>query len=197
MPVVALKTSYVAREGQPVIRAVNTEIFSLRYFMACMACNFCNDQCCSHGVDVDVANMKRLRALGPEFERFVGVSPEEWFTDVEIPDPEFPSGANVRTQVKDGACVFLNRRTRGCKIHAWCLEKSVDYHTLKPMVSILFPATFDYGVLSASSEVKDGSLVCSGEGESVYDGVRDEIAYFFGSALVAELDVLKSEALRA
>src|SRR5689334_3839114 len=110
MPVVTLNREYAAREGQPIIRAVDTEIFLLRYFMACMACGFCNDQCCSYGVDVDVGNMKRLRALGPAFEKFVGVPSEEWFTETVIADPEFPSGANVRTQVKDGACVFLNRK---------------------------------------------------------------------------------------
>jgi hypothetical protein len=197
MPVVTLSKDYRARNGAPVLRAVHTEIFSLRYFMRCMACNFCSDQCCTYGVDIDVGNVARLRALGPDFERFVGVPAKDWFTDTEVADAEFPSGAHVRTRTRDGACVFLSRAGRGCKIHAWCLEKSIDYHSLKPMVSILFPATFDFGVLGASSEVKDGSLVCAGEGSTVYDGVREEISYFFGAELVAELDRLRSNTLRA
>ena len=34
-------------------------------------------------------------------------------------------------------------------IHRFCLEEGLDYHTLKPMVSILFPLTFEHGVLDA------------------------------------------------
>ena len=49
----------------------------------------------------------------------------------------------MRTQVKDGRCVFLNRQARGCKVHSYCLDKGLDYHLLKPLVSILFPVTFD------------------------------------------------------
>ena len=197
MAVVTLAREYPSIHGSPIIRAVDTEIFSLRYFMACMSCNFCGDQCCSYGVDIDMDNVRRLQAMGPEFEKFVGSPASAWFTDAEITDAEFPSGTHLRTQTKNGACIFLNRERRGCKIHAWCLDKAIDYHTLKPMVSILFPATFDYGVLGPSSEVKDKSLVCAGEGESVYDGVRAEIAYYFGDALIAELDGLKSDALCA
>jgi hypothetical protein len=63
------------------------------------------------------------------------------------------------------------------------------------MVSILFPLTFNYGRLEPSSEVLDKSLVCAGEGPSLYDGVREELAYYFGDGLIAELDALKSDAL--
>jgi hypothetical protein len=60
------------------------------------------------------------------------------------------------------------------------------------MVSILFPLTFNYGRLEPSSEVIDKSLVCAGDGPSVYEGGRGELAYYFGQGLVEELDALKS-----
>ena len=62
----------------------------------------------------------------------------------------------------------------------------------KPMVSVLFPVTFEQGVLTASGEAADGSLVCSGSGPSLYDGARDELRYYFGPGLIAELEELRS-----
>ncbi len=186
--VIDLKAEYPCKMGGPVLREVDTNIFALRYFMNCMGCGFCNDICCSFGVDVDLENVARLKAMPEAFKTFIGVPESEWFTDEVISDPEFPSGQHVRTKVRDGRCVFLNRQARGCKVHSWCLDNGIDYHLLKPMVSILFPVTFDYGVLNPSNEVADGSLACYGEGPTAYDGARDELLYYFGSELVAELD---------
>ena len=65
--------------------------------------------------------------------------------------------------------------------------------SLKPLVSILFPVTFEHGVLMPSTELIDGTLVCGGAGDTLYEGARDELAHFFGSGLVAELDALAAE----
>ncbi len=188
MTVVPLSTDYACKMGGPILRSVDTRIFSLRYFMACMDCSFCHDICCSYGVDVDLENVARLKAAPQAFKDYIGVPESEWFTDDVTLDPEFPGGRHVRTRVRDGRCVFLNRQARGCKVHSWCLDNGVDYHLLKPMVSILFPVTFDYGVLNPSNEVVDGSLACYGEGPTCYEGAREELRYYFGDALVSELD---------
>jgi hypothetical protein len=187
MSTLALGRGYSSIFGAPVIRAVNSDIFTLRYFTHCMACGFCADQCCNHGVDIDKANMERLLALGPEFETFAGVPQSGWFTPELVEDAEFPSGTHGRTRTVGGKCVFAGRE-RGCKIHAYCLEKGLNYHLYKPMVSILFPLTFERGVLQPSSEVLDGSLICAGGGPTVYEGVRGEVEYYFGVELVAALD---------
>jgi hypothetical protein len=191
--VVALKGEYACKMGGPVLRAVDRRIFSLRYFMNCMGCGFCNDICCSFGVDVDLENVARLKAMPQDFKDFIGVPESEWFTSEIISDPEFPSGRHVRTQVRDGRCVFLNRQARGCKVHSYCLDKGIDYHLVKPMVSILFPVTFDYGVLNPSNEVVDKSLICEGEGPTCYEGSRAELLYYFGPGLIAELDALSHD----
>jgi hypothetical protein len=52
--------------------------------------------------------------------------------------------------------------------------------------------TFEQGVLTASGEAVDGSLVCAGQGPSLYEGARSELGYYFGTGLVAELDQLKA-----
>lgn len=188
----ALSCAYPCRGGGPVLQAVERRIFSLRYFQNCMACGFCHDACCDHGVDIDVGNAARLKALPEDFHAAVGVPVSQWFTDEIVADPEFPGGHHLRTRVRDGGCVFLERAGRGCKIHAWCIEKGWDYHALKPLVSTLFPLTFEHGVLAASGEIADGTLVCAGEGPTAYRGARGELEYYFGAALVAELDRLEA-----
>jgi len=188
MSVIALGRDYPSIFAAPVIRAVDPAIFTLRYFTHCMACGFCGDQCCNYGVDIDAANMDRLRSLGAGFEVFAGTTSSEWFAAGMTLDAEFPSGEHGRTGAVDGKCVFADRKGRGCKIHAYCLENALDYHLYKPMVSILFPLTFEHGVLQPSSEVIDGSLICSGNGPTLFEGVRGELEYYFGAELVAALD---------
>jgi Fe-S-cluster containining protein len=106
------------------------------------------------------------------------------------PDREFPGGRQTRTRVEDGACVFRSRTARGCMLHSFALGVGLDYHEIKPMVCSLFPVTFDGGLLHPSNEIIDRSLQCIDDGPSLYQGVRDEIAFYFGAGLVAELDVL-------
>src|SRR5690349_17390528 len=125
---IALSRSYESVMGGPVLMAVDPAIFRLRYFTHCMACGFCNDACCDHGVDIDLANAERLKALPRDFHDRIGVPHQDWFTGAIIADPEFPGGAHVRTEVRDGVCIFRNRGARGCAIHAYCLEKGLDYH---------------------------------------------------------------------
>lgn len=187
---IALGRDHPSVFGAPVIRAVDPRIFTLRYFTRCMDCGFCRDACCDYGVDIDRDNMERLAGLGPAFEAFAGVPRTRWFTPDLTEDPEFPSGHHARTRSVDGKCIFAERTGRGCRIHAFCLKHGLDYHLYKPMVSILFPVTFEHGVLVPSPEAIDGSLVCGGEGPSLYEGVRGELRYYFGEAFAAELDKL-------
>jgi hypothetical protein len=190
--IVPLTRGYPSVWSRPVIRAIDTRIFRLHYFQRCLACGFCKDQCCRHGVDIDLENAERLFALGDDFQSYVGVPRSEWFSVQVVDDEEFPSGAHQRTRTREGYCVFHDAAGRGCKIHAWSLQNGVDYHALKPMVSTLFPLTFERAVLVPSNEVLDGTLVCAGEGSSLYDGVRDELIWFFGKEFARELDALKS-----
>jgi len=194
---IGLSREYSCAFGRPVIRAVDPAIFRYRYFTHCMACGFCADACCSYGVDIDVENVKRLKAMGPDFERFVGVPRAQWFTDEYDEDREFPGGASMRTNAIDGACIFLNRGRRGCKIHAYCLENGIDYHLLKPLVSVLFPITFEEGALVPSDEIHTNELVCAGEGPSLYDGVRGELVHYFGAEFVGELDAIRAGLIAA
>jgi hypothetical protein len=195
MSTVPLARTYPSIWGRPVIRSVDPRIFRLRYYRRCMSCRFCGDQCCENGVDVDRDNAIRLASLGDAFERYVGVPKDSWFAGDPTADDEFPSRFYLRTRVSGTHCVFHDAGTRGCKIHAWCLRQGLDHRTLKPMVSLLFPVTFEQGALVPSTEVLDESLVCSGSGDSLYDGARDEIRFFFGPSLLDELDDVQASVI--
>jgi Fe-S-cluster containining protein len=173
-----------------VIRQVDTAIFHRRYFGLCLACSFCGDACCQHGVDVAIVERDRILAHADALEPIVGVPREHWFTPVVVADADFPGGAATRTAVMNGGCVFLRRDARGCALHAFALERGEDYHAIKPMVSALFPVTFGEGTLFCSEELVDGSLVCAGKGPTAYEMARAELAHYFSAELVAELDAL-------
>lgn len=181
---------YSSRYGAPVLTQVDSVIFTARYFRHCMACAFCNDQCCYFGADVDTANVALILKHADELQARVGRAPREWFEPEIRRDPEYPGGEYTRTVAYENRCVFLQQGTRGCHLHSFSLEKNMDYHLLKPMDCCIFPITFDKGVLVASEEVDDKSLICVDRGDSLYAGVRGELEYYFGSAFVTELDLI-------
>jgi hypothetical protein len=157
-----------------------------------MQCGFCNDQCCSHGVDVDFRALSEIQRHAEALEGFTGIPRHEWFASEIERDETFPGGGAVRTRVRDGRCVFLNRTGRGCGIHAYCLDRGLDYHDLKPLVDCLFPVTYEDGTLVSSEEVDDDTLICLDTGPTLYRGARPELAYYFGEALVEALDAIEA-----
>ena len=191
-----LPAAFPSRYGAPVLTAVDTEIFRHRYFTDCMACGFCEDQCCSWGVDVDLVHVTNLTEHAASLEAYTGIPRGRWFRAGVLRDPEMPGGGSVRTRVSGGRCVFRNPQGRGCLIHSFALERGLDYHDLKPIVDCLFPLTFSGGTLTTTVEVDERSLICLDTGPTLYRGVRDELGYYFGAGLVETLDELESQGLR-
>lgn len=192
MPLASLSRPYVSRYGAPVLAQVETSIFVRRYFGACLACDFCADACCAHGVDVELTTAARILAAADDLEPHVGAARATWFTPEVARDAEFPGGGARRTTVVRGRCVFHNPHGRGCVLHAFCLETGRDYHELKPMVSALFPLTFADGVLCLADDMDDPArpLVCAGAGTTVYEAQRAEVVWYFGEAMARELDAI-------
>lgn len=177
-----------------MLHSVDPEIFRRRYFTHCLECTFCNDWCCQFGVDVDRHHADRILEHADELEAYLGIPRRRWFTAEREDDPEAPGGETWRTSVVDGACVFLNRQGRGCRLHAFCLERGIDHHELKSIVDGLFPLTFEEGVLGPALEAEANELVCLGTGPTLYRGIREEVRYYFGDELVAVLDAFEAGA---
>jgi hypothetical protein len=186
--VLDLPHPFASRYGAPVIHGVEAGVFLRRYFTHCLQCTFCHDWCCQFGVDVDLVHHARLMEHAAGLEAVTGVPRDQWFDPDPDPDPEMPGGGSHRARVWNGACVFLDRRGRGCHIHAYAAARGIDYHDLKSIIDCLFPLTFGDGVLYAAEEVDDGDLVCLDQGPTIYRGLRDEVRYYFGDACIAALD---------
>lgn len=197
-----LRRSYAALGGVPVLARVDPVIFVRRYFTRCLECTTCSDWCCSFGVDVDLENVRRLAAHADGIEAFTGIPRSEWLDGVTVEDADYPGGGNQRTRAVDGGCIFLDRGAwggRGCMLHRYALAKGLDYHEVKPLMSSLFPLSFESSddgapgcTLRAAGEVDDDELVCLDEGPTIYRGARAELLHYFGEALVAELDELEA-----
>lgn len=200
-----LSRPYPSRDGAPVISRIDPRMFSLRYFGECMNCTTCHDACCQFGVDIETRRIEALERYRPELETYLGVPRADWFRDDPddigiVPEPDYPGGAYTRTAVvslpvdrsphNDEGCVFLDPQDRGCRIHRFALERGIEVHAVKPMICLIFPLVFDHGLLFPAPEFEEDLLVCAGSGPTVYDAVRSELQYYFGSEFVAELDRL-------
>ena len=192
--IIPLARAYPARDDSPILTHVDTAIFFLSCFQPCMECGFCHDACCYYGTDVDLPNVHRIHERADEIEQVVGLGRNDWFEQEAHIDHDFPAGQFTLTRVEKGKCVFLKTSPRGCILHSFSLNEHMDYHKLKPMVCSLFPLTFENGLLRASDEVNDFTLICVGSGVTMYEGGRAELRYYFGDDFIAELDELVASA---
>ncbi|MBL8693629.1 MAG: hypothetical protein JNJ88_05980 [Planctomycetes bacterium] len=194
------------------IRSVDPAVFFRRMAPDCMAFS-CGeiaqgrihlDACCQYGADADLGERDRILEqhgrltplLDPERRA------EPWFLDEFTPDPEFPSGGSVRTNVVRGACIFLGHRSfagtwgaRGCALHGYALRQGLSPVRLKPHVCSLFPLTYAEGVLCFSADYQDYS--CSHAGSRAYRLQRAILEELFGAPLVAVLDRVETRLLEA
>lgn len=189
--VVDLGCDFVSILGGVKVRYIDVNIFKYLYYRNCMCCAHCNDECCSYGVDIDLENIERLLEYREQLSLFSGVPVSEWFVGDVVYDEEFAGGGYRRTGVVNGRCVFVSRDGRGCSIHAFCVALGIDFHYLKPVVSCLFPLTFDGMLLHPSDEVEDAELVCLDPCGSLYEGVRGDLRFYFGDDFIDVLDKLQ------
>lgn len=188
--IITLDKPYPSIHGAPVIDRIDTDIFTRTYFAHCMNCTFCGDSCCQYGVDVDIKNVARVMAVADKLEPFVGSTRDQWFEEYYESDQHFPGGQVTRTRVKEGACIFLNRKGRGCMLHSFALQEGMNFNDIKPLVSAIFPVTFDSGCLCPSDEILTNELICRDQGPSLYEGARSDLAHYFGAAFIKTLDDL-------
>jgi len=181
-----LSTTYYG--GGVAVSEVEESIFYLRYVAECYPCRAFHF-CCTFGVGVPAALVSVLHEhVG--LEVYMETSKSEWFD-------QFDAGSRVwRTQTKNGYCVFFNVNGGGCYIHRYCVSvKEMDYRMLKPVACCLFPLTVTDRTLRPADLLTCPSLeqslplsMCRRSRVSLYQGVRDDLRFYFGPSLVAELD---------
>lgn len=194
--VIRLKNSYTSIHGLPVIHSVDTDIFEMTYYMHCMDCTFCNDQCCEWGADIDMLNVNRILKHKHGLEEFTGIKADKWFDDtVKKWDHEYPGNDYTRTayEKEKGYCIFLDTKKRGCMLHSFALSNGMDFHELKPFFCSMFPVTYMEGVLLIPDEIDEKLTACLGEGPALYKGAREAIRFYFGDAIITELDEIEAD----
>jgi Fe-S-cluster containining protein len=151
----------------------------------------CKDICCSYGCSLDIAEIDRIMAYKDELQQRLGIDASKWFSTESVADVDYPSKYMRRANVYNGCCVFRNRSGRGCLLHSMALEKGIDPHLIKPMVCFLFPVTWDKGCLLAADFLDE--LPCCGQGEPLPDAVVNEIRYYLGDDVAAEIESLRNQ----
>ena len=188
--IIELNKEYSSCFKQPIINKIDTNIFIYKYYGDCFECDFCKDKCCNFGVDIDSFNAERLLISDLD----INVPKDKWFTNIFKHDIDFPNNSFTRTQTINNKCVFKDNN-RGCLIHKYCIENNIDFHILKPIVSCLFPITFNNGLLYPSEEFINNEFICSGNKKSLYQGVRNDLKYYFGNEFIEILDRIERDIL--
>jgi Fe-S-cluster containining protein len=180
-----------------VVERVDARIYHERYFAACMDCTFCHDWCCLEGAGVEAPVVEQILAHADALEAAIGIPRGSWFEPGFDADSDYPGGRYTSTRVVEGACVFLNRRGRGCLLHRFALDNGLDVQAIKPLACRAYPLWSDEGLLRPQRAARDGSLVCTGTGPTLYRATRGALAHQFGPDLITELDALEATALAA
>jgi Protein of unknown function (DUF3109) len=172
---------------------VNGSVFDTRYVPGSSTAH-CIGTCCKAGVKVDVAQRDQILAHADLIRRAMSPGQEHdtraWFEDTEIPDPDFPSGRCVGTQVRDHGCVFLDARRR-CVLQTVTIATAQPGFDLKPFFCSAFPITITNGALWIDEMCLDAPEGCcrpSPEGPlDVLDVCEIELRHTLGSDGLDEL----------
>ena len=187
---VLLDKKYYHLYNEMAISQIDTRIFTIKYNGFCMSCNLCTDNCCKYGTKVDNISFKNIMKNAKLLESVMKIPQKDWFANEFIADEHYPGSKYVRTNLNEQSCVFFNKKKENCYIHELCFNLQIDYHELKPVVCCLFPLEFSHETLKPAIEFEDDDVRCIGGTLSLYDGVKDEVAYYFGTELVEELNSL-------
>ncbi|CAN5801602.1 hypothetical protein BH11MYX2_BH11MYX2_08130 [soil metagenome] len=194
--------------AHPRFRNVDPAIFTQKLTADCMThdCKMVDrephlakfDACCQYGADVDLAERDAILARADQIRPLLNddVKHKPWFADEVEYDPDYPSGAVVRTAVHNGGCLFLSHEKRGCAIHRASIEQGWDFHGVKPAICRLFPLSYEEDAIVIADEFPEYSCAHV-DGPSLYRISRDAIAAIFGEDLIVALDAVEAQVLGA
>ena len=172
---------------------VNRSIVDTRYAPGSSPAH-CVGTCCQSGVKVDVAQRDQILAHADLIRQAMDPGQEHdaraWFEDTEVPDPDFPSGRCVGTQVRDDGCVFLDAARR-CVLQTVTIAAARRGFDLKPFFCSAFPITISNGSLWIDEMCLDAPEGCCrpspGGPLDVLDVCEVELRHTLGSDGLDEL----------
>lgn len=171
---------------------IDTLIFEQKFVPRCDL-ELCFGQCCDWGVYVDINFVEVIisnrydiiNSMDDEQPK----NPDNWFEKNFIKDEDFPSGFAVSTNVyerKNGTeqCIFKDKNNF-CSLQVSAMKRETHKWEIKPFHCILYPVTFDKGILSYDSEHSINLNYCGlnhpeNHSQSVFEAMTEEICYVFG-----------------
>jgi len=190
----------------PRFRSVWTSVFTRRLAPNCMTHNCTTvetkvqrfDVCCQYGCDVDLYERDAIESRHAEIRALLRpeVKDVPWFDAEEFVEADYPSGRVVRTEVHDGACIFLAHDHRGCALHRAALEHGWEVRSVKPAICRLFPLSYETDAIVVADEYLEYSCAHV-EGPTLYRITRDVLADVFGADLVVAMDAAEAQVLGA
>jgi hypothetical protein len=174
-------------------------IFTQKFVRACDVC-ICSGECCYYGVYTDQADHDKIIAAKDKIISYMDDSQtknvEDWFEDPE-PDPDFPSGIAIGTEVYNNKCVFLDKQGF-CTLQKMTYAEGEFKWKYKPLYCILFPLVIFEGALTVDDEHLARMHYCSkseNQTSTVYDCCKDELRYLLGEKGFEELSEYRDEYL--
>jgi hypothetical protein len=108
--------------------------------------------------------------------------PSHWFEAEVHPDPDFPSGECVGTQVINNKCAFLDKLGR-CSIQRAALAQGMHKWALKPLFCVLYPIEISNSTVSFDEMLQDEQSCCT-IGTTfhipLFEGCREELVHLVG-----------------
>lgn len=160
----------------------------------------CSGECCNYGVYTDLKEFEHIMGIKdkilPLMDESQTKNTDEWFEEPEE-DEDFDSGVAVGTEVVNGKCTFLDQNGL-CTLQKLALMEGEHKWKYKPIYCVLFPYTIYEGALTIDDEHIDRLKTCNMNptpGQAIFDSVREELEYFFGSEGFKELEEYRKEYL--
>ncbi|MFZ2322147.1 MAG: DUF3109 family protein [Ignavibacteriaceae bacterium] len=160
----------------------------------------CSGECCNYGVYTDLKEFEHIMSIKdkiiPLLDESQTKNTDEWFEEPEE-DEDFDSGVAVGTEVVNGKCTFLDKNGL-CTLQKLALMEGEHKWKYKPIYCVLFPYTIYEGALTIDDEHIDRLKTCNMNptpSQAIFDSVREELEYFFGSEGFKELEEYRKEYL--
>lgn len=146
----------------------------------------CSSVCCEGGVYADLKERDRILAHKEMVKKYMdGTQTRDdrmWFEKEPQPDPDFPSGSCVGTEVYGDKCVFLDSIGR-CSLQVAAVGEGMDRWAIKPMYCVLFPIEISGKTVSFDDMLQGEEACCSVDTRyevPVFRACRDELVYLIG-----------------
>jgi hypothetical protein len=113
----------------------------------------CEANCCAHGADVDKETYEFIIQHKNLIEPVIQEKIENCFIGEWSEDSEYLGNNAIRSNIRNGTCIFSIPQEKGCILFKLAMEKNIPQR-LVPSICRLYPITWNYGRLEVYEEIE-------------------------------------------